>query len=664
MAVRETHILLDFIADADPLREVNQQINNTIRHTRDIARNYDGLTDASKIMMKEMNSGWRNQSDAFKKFRNDLVSAEYDYHNLARGTAFFGDSTDDLLKAITRVGLAHKKATEGMMNSSDQMRRKFYQTIGTMANMTPQADKNRDALSRMNNPLYNANKLGLGLVSKMSRVTYTATAAAMALKLLGPSANMKELNDETKRLKKSLGAMTLVAIGAGLGAFFFYGAMHKAAMANEEYSKSWETMKDRLRKAIQPMVDVFIMIMVPVYKFITGIANLIIKFNEAHPVIAKMIQGVILLIPALTLLLLPLGLGIGLVNGYKLAFGFFFKMLMPLVTFLATMSATVWIVAIAIIALGAAFIWAWNNVAWFRDGIIAAWNWIKTATMAAFLAIKAAVMPAIQAIVAFGAEKLAEFKSIWQTNSGWILALVTTHFKNIWAVIKMVMGIIKGIFQVIWPQISAITQVAWALIKIIISTALNVVMGIIKAVMSLIQGDWEGAWSAIRGIFTNTWNDIKNYLGDIDLRQIGIDMIKGLINGISSMVGAVGDAISGIVSNIKSAFTNPLKIESPSRLFHEYGQNTFQGYNNGAMSEVHNVERTIRQVAEVPVEQAQMGNTSTSSTNNSKRSFNFNPTINVNGGGESSGNVKQQVKDALDEAFGYVTTMYALDGDY
>jgi hypothetical protein len=161
MAVRETHIILDFITDVNPLREINNQINDTIRHTRDIARNYDGLTDASKTMMREMNSGWRNQDSSFLKFKNNLIEAEYGYHNLARGTAFFGDSTKDLMKSIGLVGALHKKATEGMMNSNERLRRKFYQTIGTFANMTPQAEKNMKALERMNNPLYNANKLGL-----------------------------------------------------------------------------------------------------------------------------------------------------------------------------------------------------------------------------------------------------------------------------------------------------------------------------------------------------------------------------------------------------------------------------------------------------------------------------------------------------------------------
>jgi hypothetical protein len=83
-------------------------------------------------------------------------------------------------------------------------------------------------------------------------------------------------------------------------------------------------------------------------------------------------------------------------------------MIAPVVTFLATMSATVWIVAAAIIGLGFAFVWAWNNVAWFRDGILAAWEWIKTNTLIAWGIVSQAVQTAISAVAVFVSAKLAK----------------------------------------------------------------------------------------------------------------------------------------------------------------------------------------------------------------------------------------------------------------
>jgi phage-related minor tail protein len=69
------------------------------------------------------------------------------------------------------------------------------------------------------------------------------------------------------------------------------------------YTDSFETMLTTMREAFQPMVEVFADIMTPIYDFITAIGELMIKFNEAHPFLAKLIQGFFLLLPILFLIL-------------------------------------------------------------------------------------------------------------------------------------------------------------------------------------------------------------------------------------------------------------------------------------------------------------------------------------------------------------------------
>lgn len=663
MAVRETHILLDIMADADPLRGINREMDDIIRQTRLMGRSYADLTDDSQAMMREMNAGWRNQGDAFKKFRNDLVAAEYDFFKLAQVGRRYGGTTDELIRAIDKMGLAHKRATDGMMANDDRMRQSMYRTIGTFANMTPQADRNAAAIARMNNPLYNVNRAGLSVVSTLNRMANNANTARFALEQLGPNASMKELNDETQRLNKGLSAMTIVAIAAGLGAFFFYGAIHKAAMENKRYSDSFTTMLSTLRQAIQPMIDVFIMIMVPIYNFITMIGRLVISFNEAHPAIAKMLQGVLLLVPALTLLLLPLGLGVGLIKGYALAFGFFFRMIAPVVTFLATMSASVWLVAAAIIALGAAFIWAWNNVAWFRDGIIAAWNWIKTNTLIAWAAIVQAVQPALQAIATFVMAKLAQIKAFWSQHGAQIMAVVAVFMAQIQGRISVAMAAIKMIFSVGWTIISNAVKIAWAAIKAAVNIGLSLIMGLIAATMAAIQGDWSGAWNEIKGIAESIWHNIEAFFAAVDLVQIGRDIIQGLINGISSMAGAALDAASNIAGKIKSAVTGALDINSPSRVMFEYGGFVTEGLGLGMEDGTKYVQRTAADMAGGAIP-TYTPSSPVGSVSNSRSSVTLNPTIYISGGGEDGKSVKQQVKEAMEEVFDHLNFLYEPEGEY
>ncbi|MEM5609270.1 hypothetical protein AAHH76_30095 [Bacillus toyonensis] len=86
---------------------------------------------------------------------------------------------------------------------------------------------------------------------------------------------------------------------------------------NPKYAEAYTKMLEKLSEAFNPMKEAFAAVMIPVYKFVTAIAELIIKFNEAHPVLAKFIQGTMMLVPALTLILAPLAVGIGLLKGYR-----------------------------------------------------------------------------------------------------------------------------------------------------------------------------------------------------------------------------------------------------------------------------------------------------------------------------------------------------------
>ncbi|MFE5437467.1 tail length tape measure protein, partial [Bacillus cereus] len=102
------------------------------------------------------------------------------------------------------------------------------------------------------------------------------------------------------------------------------------------------------------------------------------------PVLSKVIAGFTLLLPALTLLLSPLAIGIGLINGMAAAFSSVWMLIGPLVTGLGAMMGTVALVAAAIAAVGAALYLLWTKTDWFKKAVIGAWNAIKSATQAAW----------------------------------------------------------------------------------------------------------------------------------------------------------------------------------------------------------------------------------------------------------------------------------------
>ncbi|WP_282244815.1 phage tail tape measure protein [Stenotrophomonas sp. PS02300] len=132
-------------------------------------------------------------------------------------------------------------------------------------------------------------------------------------------------------------------------------------------------------------------------------------------------------------------------------------------------------------------------------------------------------------------------------------------------------------------------------------TALGWLVSAFTTILPIIQnavgGAWQylqGAWNLIVGLFTGNgdrirlgltmmWQGINQVLmgWPASMMQAGVDMIAGLVGGITSMGGAALDAVSGIASGITSKFKGMLGIHSPSRVFAQFGDFTMQGLAGG-----------------------------------------------------------------------------------
>lgn len=140
----------------------------------------------------------------------------------------------------------------------------------------------------------------------------------------------------------------------------------------------------------------------------------------------------------------------------------------------------------------------------------------------------------------------------------------------------------------------------------------------------------DDAWNAVKNFFknggTNVWNsaktafmnvvnsvkdkmqqvpkDVKRFMDDavdkiksIDLWQIGKDLIQGLIDGVSSMAGKVGETITGCVRGAIDGAKKLLGIKSPSRVFKQIGKWTGEGLILGINGENDNVIKASKGLA-------------------------------------------------------------------
>lgn len=172
-----------------------------------------------------------------------------------------------------------------------------------------------------------------------------------------------------------------------------------------------------------------------------------------------------------------------------------------------------------------------------------------------------------------------------------LMPVVVTVFGVIADVIGAAMGIIQGIISAVsalirgdwdafWAAIGQILSGVWDLIVSVVQGAINIVSSVIGAAMGLIGDLWRNGWNAVGDWLGNVWDGIVSTItGWIDgLVGMGQDIMQGLIDGIVSMAGAIGDAIMGPITGAIDGVKDFLGIHSPSRLMRGIGVNTGEGY--------------------------------------------------------------------------------------
>ncbi|PEQ84180.1 carbamoyl-phosphate synthase large subunit [Bacillus cereus] len=322
----------------------------------DMGGSFKYMSAEAQNMMFEMMEGFHAQKMAMIPFKEDQIKATYGFYKMAQASKDFQGTNQEFINQANEIGKAMKKSQDDQINANRLAMMGMLETMGVMNAMSSLASKTTKNLDQMKNPLYNTARPALALVDSLDKVARSGSAAQIALELHGPQASMKTLTDETMRLNSIMMGMPILAMGVGMSAYFMYGALHKANMElDPKYAKAYNDMIEKLTKALEPMRQAFTAVMVPVFNFVTKLAEMTIAFNEAHPAMARFIQGTIMLVPALMALMLPLGLGVGYFRGLRAILFALRPIIMPIVTAFATMSTPVWILAAAIAGLTVGF---------------------------------------------------------------------------------------------------------------------------------------------------------------------------------------------------------------------------------------------------------------------------------------------------------------------
>lgn len=231
---------------------------------------------------------------------------------------------------------------------------------------------------------------------------------------------------------------------------------------------------------------------------------------------------------------------------------------------------------------------------------------LKEATSTAYEYIKSVFDEKLSGVVEFVKEQLDKLKDFWDENGEAILTLVKQYLDNILSNIEMVMGLIKGVFEIVWPLISNTVKVAWETIKLVVSSAMDTILGVISIALKLLQGDWKGAWDELGKIGQRMMDNFTSFLKGINLKQVGKDIVQGLINGMGTMIDAVGTKARELGQKVIDSVSNVLQRRSPSRVMIAIGKDVGEGLAIGIDSMQERNENAMKELGQLLINAAKV----------------------------------------------------------
>jgi phage-related protein len=314
-------------------------------------------------------------------------------------------------------------------------------------------------------------------------------------------------------------------------------------------------------------------------------------------------------------------------------------------TLVTAVGGPITIIIAAVAALVAGIVYLWQTNEQFRTKVIEIWTAILEFLQPLLSSISEFIMSVWGSLVAWWNENqqliLSTVQAVWGAIQvafsialGAIQLIVTVtltaiqSFWNTWgstimAIVQVIWSAIKATFQSTLSTIMAVVTGVMNQIQTVINTVMGVIQGIIKIITGAISGDWSQVWEGIKQIVSSILDGIKNTIenvletaksivsgkidaikgffesiGDIDLYQIGKDVIQGLINGIGSMIDAVKSKVAEVADGIKNKITGLFDIHSPSRWMRDnVGKFISQGIAVGIDADANKALRSMQRLS-------------------------------------------------------------------
>ena len=243
----------------------------------------------------------------------------------------------------------------------------------------------------------------------------------------------------------------------------------------------------------------------------------------------------------------------------------------------------------------------WENV---KEVAVAVWEAIKNFFSAAWEAISSTAQAVWNGIKDFFSGLWEGIKTIFSTVVEVIKTIITTYFNIYKTIITTVLNAIKTVFTTIWNGIKAVVTTVVTAIQTFITTAWNAIKNTVTTVLNAIKTVITTVWNGIKTAVTTVVNAIKNVISTVwnGIKNTVSNVVNGIKNTVSTVFNNIKSSISGtmgnIVSVIKSGFNNAISFITslPSKAL-QWGKDMIMGIVNGIKSCIGAVGDAVSSVA-------------------------------------------------------------------
>lgn len=221
-----------------------------------------------------------------------------------------------------------------------------------------------------------------------------------------------------------------------------------------------------------------------------------------------------------------------------------------------------------------------------RDWVNA--NPALTGTLVKVLAVVAMIVTAFGAVTLALAAMIGPF-----AIARYGMAMLAIRGTSLLPVLKLVSGAIMAIGRALLMNPIGLLITGIAVAALLIYTYWEPIKAFFSGLWSQVQAAFQGGigsiaalilnWSPL-GLFYSAFAGVLSWFG-IELpakfTEFGANLLQGLINGITGMLGALQTTISNVATGAANWFKEKLGIHSPSRVFAELGGYTMEGLDQG-----------------------------------------------------------------------------------